>query len=239
MNLNRYQNARCKVDKTLVVIGIVNSIRRSSPCGGFIKKCPKTGRWISMSDEAAREKVGHCLRDMIASTRIDNQYGKSNNSNRNKQQQMQQPNFNGSFLVRSEAFAPAFTKNGPRKAKAAKFRATENMKKTTKKKLKEMPLVEYGNSGIPTTLPAVAFSNQRPHGPAAVHHTPHMRYPGPRPDPDGGTPASSQQFPNGFNNYDQSVRGTNQEMSEQQHRILHLLENGFRGSVEELLEAVQ
>ena len=69
MNLRRYQSAKCKNDKTLVVIGIVNSIRKSSPCGGFIKRCAKTNRWISMSDEGAREKVGHCLRDMIASQR--------------------------------------------------------------------------------------------------------------------------------------------------------------------------
>jgi len=57
MNLSRYQDARCKVDKTLVVVGIVNTIRKSSPCGGFIKRCPQTNQWISMSDEAAREKV--------------------------------------------------------------------------------------------------------------------------------------------------------------------------------------
>ena len=42
----------------MIVIGIVNSIRRSSPTGGFIKKDRVSGRWISMSDEGAREKVG-------------------------------------------------------------------------------------------------------------------------------------------------------------------------------------
>lgn len=42
----------------MIVIGIVNSIRSSSPMGGFIKKDRVTGRWISMSDEGAREKVG-------------------------------------------------------------------------------------------------------------------------------------------------------------------------------------
>ena len=58
MNLGRYQAARCKVDKTLVVVGIVSSIRKASPCGGFIKKDAKKDRWVSMSDEGAREKVG-------------------------------------------------------------------------------------------------------------------------------------------------------------------------------------
>ena len=42
----------------MIVIGIVNSIRRSSPMGGFIKKDRATGRWIAMSNEGAREKVG-------------------------------------------------------------------------------------------------------------------------------------------------------------------------------------
>lgn len=58
MNLKRYQAATCKVDKTLVVVGIVTSIRRANPPGGFIKKNNKTGRWVSISDEGAREKVG-------------------------------------------------------------------------------------------------------------------------------------------------------------------------------------
>ena len=59
------------MDKTFVVISIVNAIRDASPFGGFLKKDKGTGRWISIGDLEAREKVGHCLRDMIASTKED------------------------------------------------------------------------------------------------------------------------------------------------------------------------
>jgi hypothetical protein len=47
-NLERYLAARCKVDKTLVVVGIVDAIRNAKPTGGFLKRCAKSARWISM-----------------------------------------------------------------------------------------------------------------------------------------------------------------------------------------------
>lgn len=69
-NLPRYKEASCRVDKTLVVIGIVSAIRKATPCGAFIKFNVKKDRWVSLSDETAREKVGHCLRDMRAAKSV-------------------------------------------------------------------------------------------------------------------------------------------------------------------------
>lgn len=53
--------------------------------------------------------------------------------------------------------------------------------------------------------------------------------------------ADMQQIASTFNNFDYLAvtRNASLEMSMQQHKILNLLENGFKGSVEELLESVQ
>lgn len=62
-------------------------------------------------------------------------------------------------------------------------------------------------------------------------------YPPPRMPP---PMADVQQIASTFNNFDYeaTTSQTGQAMSEQQQRILTLLENGFKGSVEELIETV-
>lgn len=68
MNLEKYHNAKNKVEKSVIVTSIVDLIREGSPVnGGFVKKSAITGRWMSISDKLAREKVGHALRDAFSS----------------------------------------------------------------------------------------------------------------------------------------------------------------------------
>lgn len=64
MNLQRYLSASSKIEKTLVVMSIVDTIRESSPEGGFVKQHPTTGRWFEVGDHLAREKVGQALRQL-------------------------------------------------------------------------------------------------------------------------------------------------------------------------------
>jgi len=56
-NLERYSNAKSKIEKTLVVSNIVDSVRETSPCGGFVKR-EDEGRWYEVGDLVSREKVG-------------------------------------------------------------------------------------------------------------------------------------------------------------------------------------
>lgn len=56
-NLERYQSAESKKDKTMIVSSIVDSIRSTSPPGKFVRK-QKDGRWYETGDDFAREKVG-------------------------------------------------------------------------------------------------------------------------------------------------------------------------------------
>ena len=63
LHMSRYLEAHTKLDKSLVVISIVDAIRTCN--GGFVKRCNKTKRWIEIGDQSAREKVGHALRDAI------------------------------------------------------------------------------------------------------------------------------------------------------------------------------
>lgn len=56
MHLERYSKAANKFEKSLIVSQVVDSVRESSPGGGFIKEA--RGRWYEVGDHVAREKVG-------------------------------------------------------------------------------------------------------------------------------------------------------------------------------------
>ena len=64
MNIGKYLKAATKLDKSLLVIQIVDTVRGGSNGGGFVKR-DEDGRWIEIGDQLAREKVGHALRDAI------------------------------------------------------------------------------------------------------------------------------------------------------------------------------
>lgn len=63
--INDYSNAISKLGKSLIVKGIVDKVRKSSPEGGFVKE--KDGKWYEVGDHLAREKVGQSLRDSLHS----------------------------------------------------------------------------------------------------------------------------------------------------------------------------
>lgn len=58
-----YDEAPTKLEKTVIVSEILDSVRTVSPNGGFIKKFD--GRWFEVGDHIAREKIGQSLRDML------------------------------------------------------------------------------------------------------------------------------------------------------------------------------
>lgn len=64
-NLPRYNAAKTKMDKSLIVTSIVDAVRYSSPNGGFIKQ-DKNGMWHDVGDAIAREKIGQTLRDQVS-----------------------------------------------------------------------------------------------------------------------------------------------------------------------------
>ena len=53
---SQYANAPSKVAKSLVVTSIVETVRKASPVGGFVRKI--NGRWHEMAESVARERVG-------------------------------------------------------------------------------------------------------------------------------------------------------------------------------------
>jgi hypothetical protein len=65
LSIERYLAKMSRHDKTLVIISIVELIQES---GGRFLKWNKD-RWIELGEKQAREKVGHALRDMLASAR--------------------------------------------------------------------------------------------------------------------------------------------------------------------------
>jgi hypothetical protein len=63
-NKQAYASAsNCKDAKSKVVTRIINTVRRASPDGGFVKKID--GVWYAVSDRHAREKVGQTFRDLL------------------------------------------------------------------------------------------------------------------------------------------------------------------------------
>ena len=71
MNLDRYTAATTKIEKSLIVMSIVDTIRDAGGddgkgTGGFVKEDVQTGRWYEISEAAAREKVGQKLREILS-----------------------------------------------------------------------------------------------------------------------------------------------------------------------------
>jgi hypothetical protein len=61
--LDEYSRTTSKQGKSLLVSQIVDTVRRSSPAGGFIKY--QNGQWFEVGDHLAREKVGQAFRDSL------------------------------------------------------------------------------------------------------------------------------------------------------------------------------
>jgi hypothetical protein len=54
--LVEYSKATSKLEKSVIVSKVVNSVRGASPEGGFVKQ--KGGNWYEVGDHIAREKIG-------------------------------------------------------------------------------------------------------------------------------------------------------------------------------------
>ena len=66
-SLATYANATSKAQKTLIVNEIVAKVRSHHPSGAtkFVRKDNSSGRWYEIGDQAAREKVGHSIRETL------------------------------------------------------------------------------------------------------------------------------------------------------------------------------
>lgn len=62
-NLDRYAETKSKIQKTLIVSSIIDSVREAA-VGGFVKRDAVLG-WVEVGDDAAREKVGQLLREAM------------------------------------------------------------------------------------------------------------------------------------------------------------------------------
>lgn len=62
--LERYSNAKSKLDKTLIISEIINAVRENSPTGtGFVKKLGN--RWYQVEEHLCREKASQSLRNLL------------------------------------------------------------------------------------------------------------------------------------------------------------------------------
>ena len=67
MNLQTYENAKSRTEKSVLIASIVSFLQEEAGAR-FVKPAPKkkcrTGYYIELNPQQAREKVGHALRDM-------------------------------------------------------------------------------------------------------------------------------------------------------------------------------
>lgn len=56
MKLKSYAKAKSKLEKSLIVSNVIDTIREASPVGSFVKQ--ERGQWYEVSDSIARERVG-------------------------------------------------------------------------------------------------------------------------------------------------------------------------------------
>jgi hypothetical protein len=66
MDLENYARAKSKLDKSLIVMKILDTVRDASNQGGFVKQHSETQRWFEVGDEVAREKIGQQFRIALA-----------------------------------------------------------------------------------------------------------------------------------------------------------------------------
>jgi len=85
-----YLDGKTSIDKSAVVTTLRNKINESG--ARFIKKDPNTKEWYVMSENAAHDKIGHSIRDMIARSKKAESKSSNNKSitARRKQQQKKQ-----------------------------------------------------------------------------------------------------------------------------------------------------
>lgn len=66
MYLEKYQRSSGRVQKSSIMMKIVEQIRRNSPTKtGFVRQDPHTLVWYIVRDHLARDKVGHSFRDIM------------------------------------------------------------------------------------------------------------------------------------------------------------------------------
>eukprot|EP00797_Seminavis_robusta_P027893 Sro52_g030980.1 Nitrilase family, member 2 (208) ;mRNA; r:66493-67116 len=78
-----YAEATTKVEKSLLVSEIVDSVRGMSPNGGFVKKIGN--QWYEVGDSVCREKIGQCLRDALHTS-----YKSSTKAKKNRRKELRQ-----------------------------------------------------------------------------------------------------------------------------------------------------
>ena len=81
-HLEKYSQASSKLEKSLVVSDVVDTIRAGSPLGGFVRAVD--GIWYEVGDAIAREKVGGAFRDMLHT-----QYKSSTKAKKRRRQETQ------------------------------------------------------------------------------------------------------------------------------------------------------
>ena len=64
-SVERYEQSETKLEKSIIVSQIIESVREGCPEGGFVKRDIKSGRWYEVGDVWAREKVGQSIRDVL------------------------------------------------------------------------------------------------------------------------------------------------------------------------------
>ena len=63
--LNAYLEAESRVDKTAILMDVIQQVRDNDPGGGFVKRNPKTGQHFEVGDFLAKEKTAQAFRDAL------------------------------------------------------------------------------------------------------------------------------------------------------------------------------
>lgn len=65
-HLELYSQCKTRLDKSVLVLALVELIReRGSPGGGFVKLCENKKGYVEIGDRCARQKVAHALRKLL------------------------------------------------------------------------------------------------------------------------------------------------------------------------------
>ena len=80
--LQAYLDAESRIDKTTILMDVIQQVRDNDPGGGFVKRNPKTGQFFEVGDFLAKEKTAQAFRDAL-----HEYYSSSNPSKRKRRVQ--------------------------------------------------------------------------------------------------------------------------------------------------------
>ncbi|CAB9516088.1 Nitrilase family, member 2 [Seminavis robusta] len=153
----QYSKATTKLEKSLLVSAIVDSVRDYTVDGGFVKKF-EDGNWYEVGDAACREKIGQTLRDQL-----HHMYKSSTKAKKPRRKELK--------ALKKKAKQPAKKQTVVKKSKANNSKPLMAAQPSMTALLKSFPNNNNINLSLDTPMPALVNNKEQQDEPGELSLT--------------------------------------------------------------------